>query len=400
MKILHVPNAYFPVSGGAEHLCRRVSEGMARLGHQVRVLTADVGSGEAYYRYGVARVRAPRQEVLNGVEIHRIAYGRILYPVAGWFDRLPGGAFLAKRLTTLSSRTFARSIEAEIRAYSPDVVMTLPHMVTNVQCVFRAHEKKTFPLVFLPLLHEEHVQAPSKELRDSLFRADAVIAVTDYEAEVLVRVCGIPSEKVFTGWLGADLPASQAFEKKKSVLFLGRISEEKGVSALLEAMETVWQKEADAELVVAGPRTSTSPSIEGEIASLQNQGRRIRYAGQVSEEEKSRLLSAASCLVLPSKGESFGMVFLEAWANSVPVVAWDFPVFHSFIESGKDGLLVSPGDTKELGRAILRILDDRPAAMAMGSAGRRKVEARFQWDVVVSRYLEAYEYAIRHAHIR
>src|SRR5438552_3545230 len=74
MNILHVPCAYAPVRGGAELVCKRVSEELAARGHRVRVLTSDVASVESYYRPAPSRIR-PGHETRNGVEVRRLRFG-------------------------------------------------------------------------------------------------------------------------------------------------------------------------------------------------------------------------------------------------------------------------------------------------------------------------------------
>ena len=173
MKVLHIPHAYAPVHGGAELLSKRVSEEIVRLGHRVRVVTSDVGSVDGYYRYGVAPVRGRPAEI-NGVEIVTVPYGGLLYePIGRWIDAsLPGA--LANRvgnpLLQWIGNRFRAELARAISAFQPDVVMTSPHLVVNVEAVIRIRRTMPFPLVWLPLLHEDQdfdaFRTASRQVKD------------------------------------------------------------------------------------------------------------------------------------------------------------------------------------------------------------------------------------------
>src|SRR5204863_6793686 len=83
VKILHVPHAYHPVIGGTETICKRVSEMIAARGHDVRVLTTDVGAVQAYYEFGVRRIDRG-DELIGGLNVIRLPFSRGLYSIGGW----------------------------------------------------------------------------------------------------------------------------------------------------------------------------------------------------------------------------------------------------------------------------------------------------------------------------
>src|SRR5262249_8833701 len=270
----------------------------------------------------------------------------------------------------LIRRRLADRITEEIAQRRPDVVMTMPHLVVNVQAVLEARKRIRFPLVLVPMLHEHDPNwdtAAKNAMKEALRSADAVITLTSHEASRLVEAYGVAQDRVFHASVGIDAqnPGPALAERPKRIVFLGRKAKSKGIGDLIEAMQVVWREMPDAELWIAGVRLPETAEIDRQIAALPDAWRsQVRDIGTLLGAEKSEFLRSARCLVLPSKSESFGMVILDAWAHGTPVIAWDLPVFRSIVEHGTSGILADAvGGARALGEAILQLLRDRMAAM-------------------------------------
>jgi glycosyltransferase involved in cell wall biosynthesis len=401
VKILHVPNAYFPVVGGTERICQRLSEVLASLGHDVRVVTTNVGSVEGYYKFGVPRIER-QNDSIGDVSVIRLPFSNALYTFGGWAEKsLPSwlGNRLAGRTMEFLRCRLADMITRQITQIRPDVVMTMPHLVVNVEAVLAARRRVQFPLVMVPMLHEHDPNWNARAMSEALSCADAVVALTTCEVDRLSHSYGVPREKIFLAMVGADPVNISTGKRLRQIVFLGRKARSKGIGELIVAMEYVWRACPDVELLIAGVRTLETIDIDRQIASLPDYWRRlVKDLGVVSGAGKEDLFRTACCLVLPSKIESFGMVILDAWAHATPVIAWDLPVFRSIIEDGRTGLLVDPsGGSRAIGEAILRVLQDTESARRMGFAGYRQIQTVYSWQKVADVYLEAYQYAMRHA---
>ena len=402
MKILHVPNAYFPVIGGTENNCRRFSEILASQGHDVHVVTADVGAVQAYYEFGIARVERA-DEIIGGVAVTRLPFSNGLYQFGGWVDSKLRPRWLSRRLAwrimLALRRRFAEMLTQKIVEIGPDVVMAMPHLVVNVQAVLAARQRVPFPLILVPMVHEHDLNRDDWAICAALRSADAVIALTSYEKHRLVVTYGVPQDKVFVASVGVDIDQQSPnwAKRQERVVFLGRKVKSKGIIDLIEAMKLVWTEMPQVELSLAGVRVPETAEIDRQIALLPSRCRdRVKDADSISDSQKADFLRSARCLVLPSKIESFGMVILEAWSQATPVVVWDLPVFRSIVDHGRTGVLADPaGGPRALGEAILRILRDPKTAEQMGEAGRRQAASAYSWDAVAAAYLKAYEYAVR-----
>jgi glycosyltransferase involved in cell wall biosynthesis len=109
-------------------------------------------------------------------------------------------------------------------------------------------------------------------------------------------------------------------------------------------------------------------------------GKNLLDLGYVSEEEKRDAFDACDLFVMPSRYDSFGIVYLEAWKCGKPVIGAKVGAIPEVIEGGKDGLLVEFGDVEQLSSAILYLLNHLDVCKEMGEAGRRKVMDKFNWQ--------------------
>ena len=225
MRILHVPHAYHPVVGGAEFVCKRVSEVLAAQGHEVQILTTDVGAVQAYYEFGIDRVAHADQTIL-GVAVKRLKFSGRLYRVGGWAEVHLRPRWLAQRVAgrarQLLHKELEREIAKEIARFRPDVVMTMPHLVANVQAVLSAHARLDFPLVMVPFLHEQDPNWKISSMATALSFADAVIAQTAHEVDRLNEAYGVARQKVFLTSEGIDVHFEPTLhpDRRKRVMFL------------------------------------------------------------------------------------------------------------------------------------------------------------------------------------
>ncbi len=175
------------------------------------------------------------------------------------------------------------------------------------------------------------------------------------------------------------------------VLFVGRITDQKGIFHLLEAAAKL---PPDVQVVLCASAPDT-PEIEVRLRRAVEQHPNVRWINSmVPVEEVVQLYSHAAVFVCPSVYEPFGLINLEAMACETPVVASAVGGILEVVEEGTTGYLVPPGRPDDLAAALRRVLDDPAAARAMGQAGRRRVEARFSWASVAARTEEVYAEAI------
>jgi glycosyltransferase involved in cell wall biosynthesis len=204
-----------------------------------------------------------------------------------------------------------------------------------------------------------------------LRRARVVIGVSEQLADA-ARRAGASDAR----WIpnGVAIPPEIGKEAEPpEVLFVGRLSPEKGITELVEATKGL-------NLVVAG---------DGPLRHLVPDA-----LGFVPPAEVQRLLARAAVVVLPSHREGLPMVLLEAMAHGRAVVATPAGGIPSLVEDGITGLLVPTGDARALREAITRLLGNPALRRKLGRAARAKVQEVAGWERVTEATLDAYRSAL------
>ena len=230
----------------------------------------------------------------------------------------------------------------------------------------------------------DRVIAVSRRMRDDIlehFKVDP--------AKVVVIHNGIDPDK-FRRTAARDVLARRGV-REPYVLFVGRITDQKGIFHLIEA---AGHLPAGVQVVVCASAPDT-PEIEERlrraVAALPN----VRWIDEmIPVSEVVQLYSHAAVFACPSVYEPFGLINLEAMACETPVVASAVGGILEVVEDGKTGVLVEPGRPEALAAAIRGVLADPARGRAMGRAGRLRVEAQFSWASVAERTREVYAAAI------
>jgi glycosyltransferase involved in cell wall biosynthesis len=193
----------------------------------------------------------------------------------------------------------------------------------------------------------------------------------------LLEQYGIPAEKTAVVYAGSNIPMRDIdLDRKdygnKEILFVGVAWERKGGPDLVEAFKGVLEKHPDAHLTIVG----CSPKVE-----LQN----VQIVGKLPLDEVAPYYERAGIFCLPTRLEPFGIVFVEAMAYGLPLVAPNTGAVPDFLEDGRNGYMVSPGDVPALTNALLRLLDDPGKCRKFGKFGYRLARERYTWDKVAEK---------------
>jgi glycogen(starch) synthase len=208
----------------------------------------------------------------------------------------------------------------------------------------------------------------------------------------------LPPDKIFevpnavdpAEWRPPDPPPVRG-EDGPLLVSWGRLQYEKGFQFLVEAMASLRRRVPGIHLVIAG-RGSHLSELEA-LAQFLGVADIVEFAGFVPDDELKGLLHRASCVVVPSLYEPFGIVALEALAAGAPLVAAASGGMAEVLEGTDAGLLVPPGDAGSLAQAVERMLHEPGLAQASAAAGERLVTSAYSWDAVVRPTLEVYRAA-------
>ena len=221
-------------------------------------------------------------------------------------------------------------------------------------------------------------------------KADAVFVQSHSERVHLIqqgvtperlRVCGLAPAPAPVGD-GAVFRRRHGLGDRHLILFVGRKDHGKGYHALREGMAAVLAAVPDACLVAIGPDCKPPYPPVPETALLD--------LGVADEAEKADALAACDVFCLPSAHESFGIVYVEAWAYGKPVVVGPAPAVQELIAEGEDGFCVSQ-DKDAIAGALVRLLHDPTLCRRLGDAGRRKQQEWYTWPAVLQVHQQVFE---------
>jgi glycosyltransferase involved in cell wall biosynthesis len=375
--LLTIP-AYWPAVayGGPVRKARGLAEALAAAGADVTVLTSTMLD---------LRRRLSRRTVERAVGPVRVVY--LATPLRyRWNPVCPGAPSWCR---------------ANLPGF--DVVHVMGYRDTIGLAASRAAARRGIPVVFEPLgmFRPSHRSLAAKRLYDrtlggplsrsagalvatsSLERAELVSAGLD-PARVVVRPNGVDVEDLerlpARGSLRAELGIGP---RSPLVLFLGRVSRQKGLPMLVGALAG----DGGTRLVVAGPDDADGAREELlRAARAEGVVDRVSFTGPLDREGVRRALADADALALPSAGESFGNAAAEAVAAGVPVVLTDRCGVAEFLG---EAALVVPYRAADVAAGVRRVLTDEALRGRMAAA-RAGVVASLRWEAVAASQLELY----------
>uniref|UniRef100_B8HV68 Glycosyl transferase group 1 n=1 Tax=Cyanothece sp. (strain PCC 7425 / ATCC 29141) TaxID=395961 RepID=B8HV68_CYAP4 len=253
-----------------------------------------------------------------------------------------------------------------------------------------------------------------------LKQTDMVIGCSEYITDKIQKRFPEYADRCHTVFNGVEVEEfiSKGYQKLgrngvPQILFVGRVSPEKGVHVLIDAFRDVTQYFPQAQLKIVGPeaiapkeyivRLSDEPKVaaldslfdESYLNQLQRRvpealKGQVTFVGAIPHTELMPYYQEADVLVNPSLSEAFGMSLVEGMATETPVIGVRNTGMTSVVEDGKTGFLVESGNAKQLAQAIIRLISDQGLGQSMGKAGRERVINSFSWERITDSLLSNY----------
>jgi colanic acid/amylovoran biosynthesis glycosyltransferase len=224
-------------------------------------------------------------------------------------------------------------------------------------------------------------------LREKVAEAAFAVPVSDYNRDLMVEECGEDArEKLVVIHCGVDTeffrpPEETSGERPFTILSVGTLHEVKGQSYLVEACRLLREARIELACKIVGDGPDRK-SLSRQIAAA-GLAEHVTLLGRRDRTEVAELLRTANVLAAPSvptrsgKREGIPVVLMEAMASGIPVVASGISGIPELVQDGLTGLLVPPGDSEALARALSRLHDDSLLRRELGLAGREKVVEEF-----------------------
>jgi glycosyltransferase involved in cell wall biosynthesis len=407
MRLAHFIQRYPPALGGSEAYFARLSRYCAAQGDEVKVFTTTALSLEAFWSRTEPCLQ-PGTETDAGVTIHR-------YPL--W--RMPGRRWLLKALSFFSHRLWqcltlpCNPIAPGMWSAATSATMTFDAVHVSafpyaypIACGWRLARRLKAPFFITPFLHLGNPADPndptrrgytSKALRWLLAEADGIFVQTPSERDAIIGL-GIPADNVILQGLGVEpsectggnrADARRCWNLPRDAFVVGHLANqswEKGTNDLITALEPFWAQGRPIHLLLAGPQMPNFARFWDafEKRCPTHAHCWIRRLGPITDAEKRDFFAAIDLFALPSRSDSFGLVLLEAWANSIANVAYCAGGIADVIRHEQDGLLTPCGDIPGLSDSIRRLHDDRDLRLTLGQAGLARLPVDYRWSEKLS----------------
>ncbi len=384
LRLLHVVPTYLPALryGGPIRSVHALCRALAAQGHQAEVFTTNVDGP------GNSDVPLERPVDLEGVKV----------------TYFPSPAL--RRLYW--SPAMGRALRERVASY--DLVHVHAIYLWPTWMAARTARKRGVPYVISPrgMLVPELIRRKNRWVKEAWIRlierpnldhAAAIHTTSTVEARHLASF-GWPLRRIVTVPHGVDDPPlltaptlspdiSAAIAGSPPILAFGRISWEKGLDRLLEALPRV----PDARLVIAGDDGGHAATLAEKARLFRVEERVTIIARQVGGADKEALFGAAALFAMTSLSENFGLAAFEAMRRRLPVLTVPDVGMSEIVRQANAGAVVDPSPAGIAG-GLGALLADRTASRAMGQRGYESVVADYGWDAIATRMAAVYRTAI------
>ena len=360
-----------PLAGGAEVYTHEIARRLAKIGHEVVLVTSRPRS-------------LPKEEVIDGYKVNRIGNRYTVY-------------------------LRAKKVYQELREqeWRPDIVIdevnTIPFLTPRyveepIAMLIHQLCKECWSYAIHPLvqplgwwlerkLHKIYIESARKgKLR-------TVITVSPSTKQDLAEL-GYPNELIYVVYNGLDWDfykdcVDLCRDKEDLVVYVGRITPYKKLEDLVKAWRIVEQEHSNAELVIAG---RAEPKYLRKLVELTKKLnlKKVRFRMNIPQQEKKLLLAKAKMLVYTSSREGWGQTIMEAAACKTPAIAYRVPGLRDSVKDMETGILVELGNIEELAKAVTWLLVDEALRSKLGENAYRYAQ-QFSWDKVAESFLKTIE---------
>ena len=385
--------------GGMEQHIRMLSEGLARKGHRVTLITTahPDGKSERELSNGVAIHYLPgtvpgrysssfyKKSIVKFIELHEKDPFTIIHSQSGG-----GFAFLKQRIS---------------RKYHVPVVVTMHgifynELVTRLNILFSwggslQEKAKSFLLVFYYLFVYFTKDLPL------IPKAEAVISTSSKQKKLMKKLYSLADHQLFLVHNGVDLapkntaasaPSKESLglSRKNVLLCIARLKKEKGIHVAFAALPKVLVHHPDTLLVIVGDGEYRETLVQQarELIIEKN----VLFIGTVPYDGLSTYYTAADIFINSTIRENgYDLTIVQAMGYEKPVVVTRLKSLEGVIEDGSNGILFSMGNSDELARHVTALLNDKAAAAALGKQAGLTYNKYFSAERMVENTVAVYE---------
>ncbi|WP_455644761.1 glycosyltransferase family 4 protein [Methanosphaera sp.] len=368
MKFCMILEFFVPYyNGGGERRYYELTKRLVEKGHEVDILTMKIKDVEEH-------------EVQEGITIYHIGPTIENPPQRSKKDFMVYGRAVLKWL-----RTHEYDI-IDAQSYSPLLPATMYSKHSNTPVIGTIYDTSTNN-------QDQWIQSSSLAYKAENFLVKRpftkILTISKATEKSLVNDFNVDADKIKIISIGVDFETIDSVKcdkkDKNRVLFVGRLVPHKHANHLLKIINNLKEKIPDIHLVIVGKGIEKDNLLQ--YISENNLEDYVEFMQDLSNEELIYQMKLANILALPSTREGFGMVLSEANACHTPTVAYASGGVVEVVDNGKTGYLVEPEDIDTFQEKIEYILNNEDVEKTLGLQGRANVEEKFNWDKIVSEYI-------------
>jgi len=369
MIIVHVHHTYWPVIGGCETAIERISENLARLGHEVHVITS----------FHDAK-NSTKHEEIDGIHVHRVKALTLVYPdltipreipvdilrradvIHGWSQNSLFTYIVSKRAKEFGKKIVTYFLGVDYLRYHFNPLIKIFGYKYQVWITRRVIE-----ITDLALVTNEY---------------DREILRKRYDLESVVLPHGVDEIYLKKPNIAEHFRERYGVEGR-IVSYIARIHPTKGLDLLIRAFAEVVKHVSNAVLVIAGRGDEGYLKKCLKVADKLKIKDRVRYLGYISEEDKMALIDASEVVVLPTRhaGESYPLLLDEVASRGKPMVVTNVSKALASRAASLGYIVVNPSP-KDLAQGIMRAFEIK---------GKPKVKSLVKtWDMIATELLKLY----------
>jgi glycosyltransferase involved in cell wall biosynthesis len=385
-------------------------------------------------------VYAPRESGQKEVEYYNgVKYRHINAPLDKWLfyliyglnKRIPGYMYASRKKPYWESIwpyfTYILKVAKDLKSEKCDIVHI--HGETEFIRIIRAINPKI--KIVLHMHCDKRLLMDHNMIERRVKKADLILGCSQYITVNFQKKFPQLAKRAYTLYNGVDLTKFEESGNKKEkklhynrLLYVSKVSPEKGPHVLLEALEEIVKKDPSIHLDIVGSLNawplelsiwlsedkkvqklamfhdkkngdSYLSQVKSKIDSS-NISKNVTFHGRIPHGDIAKYFHTADIFVLPSFHEAFGMGFIEAMAAQVPVIGTKVGGIPEIVENGKTGLLVESGNSKELANAVTELLCNEDLRQKFIAQGKERVK-EFNWDKIVTNLESLYANTIKNS---
>lgn len=408
MKVLHILQNYEPSKGGTQFLFKNVSEILVeKFNDEVLVYTTNSMFDPGNNTFKKVE---PDFEVINKVRVYRFFFFRFHRSFLKNINKLHFKLFGRKSnyIARLRLGPWAPQLKNSLNRTSCDIICGSSSQYSFMNYgIWRKNFKIKNPFVFMGAIHfddEKNISLP-KHILNRINASDKYISNTIFEKECLTKL-GVEPNKIDVIGCGVNIQEFGLTSKNQSreiiglsesdfvVGYIGRFAVNKDIVTLIKAFGDNCKE--NWKLLLAGGENEYLNFLKSYVnENYQSLSDRIIFIVNFEDSLKEKLYACMDIFVCPSYSESFGIVFLEAWASKLPVIGTNIGAIRTIIEDNHNGRIFSVSNSSQLANLMNYYHKNIEIRITHGLAGFELVSRNFTWEIVARKYRNTYLEAIQ-----